>query len=96
MSVIAYVRATWSTGGVYTTAALFGLTDTDALTVSVSRQLNGMLPYVAARAIAIGILANTLVKLALVLTLGSPRFRRFAGVGLAAMSAAVALTLWLI
>ena len=79
MSVIAYVRVTWSTGGVYTTAALLGLTDMDALTVSMSRQLNGFMPYVAARAIAIGILANTVMKLTLVLVLGGLRFRRLAG-----------------
>ena len=40
-------------------------------------------------------LANTLVKLTLVLTLGSPKFRRFAGSGLAAMVVAMGLALWL-
>lgn len=94
MSAIAYVRSMWSTGGVYTTAALLGLTDVDALTVSMSRQLDGLAPNVAARAISIGVLANTLMKLTLVLVLGSAMFRRVAGTTLALMGLASALMLW--
>lgn len=94
MSVIAYVRVQWSTGGLFTTAALLGLTDMDALTVSMNQQA-GLIPHVAARAIAIGVLANTLMKLVLVLVFGSPRFRRYAGSGIAVMGLVTALALWL-
>jgi hypothetical protein len=44
----------------------------------------------AARAIAVGILANTALKLMLVLSLGSPAFRRAAAPGLLALGVATA------
>ncbi len=50
-------------------------------------------PALAARAIAVGILANTLLKLTLTLVLGAPRFRRAAAPGLIALGAAVVLAL---
>jgi hypothetical protein len=50
---------------------------------------------VGARAIAIGILSNTVLKLALVLSLGRGEFRRIAGLGLAALGVATGVGLWL-
>ena len=94
--VISIVRARWGTPGIYTTAGMLGLTDVDALTVSMSRAEDGMSPEVAARAIAIGILANTGLKAAIALTLGRHTFRRRASVSLAAMAAASALGLLLV
>lgn len=93
--VIGIVRAKWGTPGVYSTAAMLGLTDVDALTVSMSRSQDGLSPDVAARAIAIGILANTALKMAIALTLGRHAFRRRAGASLAAMAAASVLGLLL-
>ena len=48
-----------------------------------------------ARAIAIGILSNTVLKLALVLILGRGEFRRIAGLGLVALGVASGMGLWL-
>jgi uncharacterized membrane protein (DUF4010 family) len=93
--VIVFVRARWGTPGVYSTAAMLGLTDVDALTVSMSRSKDGLSPDVAARAIAIGILANTALKMAIALALGRHAFRRRAGASLAAMAAASILGLLL-
>ena len=93
--VIGLVRARWGTPGVYSTAAMLGLTDVDALTVSMSRAQGSLSPDVAARAIAIGILANTALKMTITLTLGRHAFRRRAGASLAAMAAASALGLLL-
>jgi uncharacterized membrane protein (DUF4010 family) len=93
--LIGIVRTRWGTSGVYTTAAMLGLTDVDALTVSMSRP-DGALPAdVASRAIAIGILANTALKMAIALAFGRYAFRRRAGASLAAMAAASALGLLL-
>jgi len=92
---IGLVRARWGTPGVYSTAAMLGLTDVDALTVSMSRSQASLSPDVAARAIAIGILANTALKMTITLTLGRYAFRRRAGASLAAMAAASALGLLL-
>jgi uncharacterized membrane protein (DUF4010 family) len=93
--VIGIVRARWGMPGVYSTAAMLGLTDVDALTVSMSRSKDGLAPDVAARAIAIGILANTALKMTIALTLGRHAFRRRAGASLAAMAAASLLGLLL-
>jgi len=72
----------------YPAAAALGLTDVDALTVSMSTLDAAVLPAIAARAIAIGVLANTLLKLGLTVTMGKGRFRRVAATGLAGLAAA--------
>ena len=54
--------------GVYTSAAILGLTDVDALTASMARDVAQTIsPQVGATAIAIGVLTNTGMKLALTL-----------------------------
>jgi len=87
----------WGTTGVLGSAAVLGLTDMDALTYSMSRlgTTTGD-AALAARAIAIGVLSNTVLKLALVLVLGSGGFRARAGVGLTmlALATATGLLLW--
>ena len=69
--------------------AVLGLTDVDALTISMAKgAAGGVAPDVAAQAIAIGILANSVLKLCLALALGTPQFRRLSGAALAAMTVA--------
>jgi uncharacterized membrane protein (DUF4010 family) len=76
----------WGQSGVYTTAAVLGLTDVDALTMSMARGVAvTACPAVAATAIAVGVLANTAMKLALAVFLGASRFRVIAGGALALM-----------
>ena len=93
MSAVAAVRDRWGTVGIYATAGLLGLTDVDALTMSMSRVDASLVATIASRAIAIGILANTLLKLSLSLVFGAPQFRRTAGLGLAGLGIATALAL---
>jgi uncharacterized membrane protein (DUF4010 family) len=93
MIAIAYVRKTWGTPGVYATAAALGLTDVDALTVSMSRHEAALAVSIAAHAIAIGILSNTILKLSIVVALGQSTFRRRAAIGLAALGVASAVGL---
>jgi uncharacterized membrane protein (DUF4010 family) len=83
--VVPAVEQAWGAGGVLGSAAVLGLTDMDALTYSMAR-LGGSSgdPGLAARAIGIGLLSNTVLKLGLVLALGGPAFRRFAASGLLA------------
>jgi uncharacterized membrane protein (DUF4010 family) len=84
-------RDLWGESGVFTSAAVLGLTDVDALTVSMARGVaRTVSPSVAATAIAIGVLANTGMKLALTLFLGSRRFRAIAGSALLLMLMALA------
>jgi uncharacterized membrane protein (DUF4010 family) len=86
MVAIDLVRAWWGTLGLLATAAVLGLTDVDALTVSMSRPEANVVASTAAHAIAIGILANTLMKLALVVVIGRSAYRRRAAIGLASVA----------
>jgi uncharacterized membrane protein (DUF4010 family) len=91
LTVLAYVREHWGTGGLFATATFLGLTDVDALTMSMSRLDDSATPVLAAQAIVVGILANTALKFTVSTVLGAPAFRRIAGLGLAALGAATAL-----
>jgi uncharacterized membrane protein (DUF4010 family) len=87
--VVEWVRNRFGSPGVLVSAAGLGLTDMDALTYAMTRfaaDTSGA--PTAARALAVGLLANTLLKLALVLVIGGGAFRRTAGVGLAALAVA--------
>lgn len=79
-------REFWGASGVFTSAAVLGLTDVDALTVSMARgAAQAVSPGVASAAIAVGVLANTALKLGLALFFGSRRFQAIAGGALALM-----------
>ena len=95
MIAITFARETWAVKGLYSSAVVLGLTDVDALTVSMSTSSSQILPL-AARAIAAGILANTVVKMGISVAIGSPRYRLIAGSVLLAMGAAIAATLTLL
>ena len=76
----------WGESGILSAAALLGLTDVDALTMSMARGMSGAASLeLAARAIAIGVAANTALKLVLALVFSAGSFRRIAGGTLAAM-----------
>ena len=83
--------------GLYAVAALAGLTDVDAITLSMAGLArNGGDALVAARSIVIAMLANTLVKLGLVMMLGSAALLRRTGLATALLLAGgvAALLLW--
>lgn len=93
MAVYAAQEA-WGQSGVLTSAAVLGLTDVDALTVSMARGVaQTVSPAIAATAIAVGVLANTGLKLGLALFFGSRRFRTIAGGALVLMLVAVGAAL---
>ena len=78
--LVSFARETWGQSGVLTSAAILGLTDVDALTVSMAREVAKSVSLeVAALAIAVGVLANTALKLGLALLFGGRRFRTIVG-----------------
>jgi uncharacterized membrane protein (DUF4010 family) len=80
LMAVSVAGAWWGESGVISSATVLGLTDVDALTVSMARSVaHSVSPTVAATAIAVGVLANTGMKLALTMFCGSPRFRTLAG-----------------
>ena len=88
------VRKIWGQTGVFTSAAVLGLTDVDALTLSMATGAErAFSPEVAGTAIAVGVLANTAMKLALAALLGSRGFRFIAGGALTLMFVALAAAL---
>lgn len=84
--------------GLYAAAAVSGLTDVDAITLSTSQLVeSGRLPATTGwRLVLIAILSNLVFKLAMAATLGSREFaRRLGGLGAVALVAgAVVLLVW--
>ncbi len=94
--VVHWVQASFGSAGVFATAALVGFTDMDSLTYSmVKLGGDGAQAAVASRALGIGVLSNTILKLLMVLSLGRGTFRILAGAGLGALAVASATALLL-
>lgn len=90
--IVAVVRRAWGRAGVLGTAALLGMTDVDALTMSMSRTPE-LSTDVATTAVVIGVLANTVLKATLALALGSSLFRRRTALALVAIALALLASL---
>jgi uncharacterized membrane protein (DUF4010 family) len=87
----------WGRSGVLTTAAILGLTDVDALTVSMAREIAQSVSLeTAALAIAIGILANTALKAGVAMAFGERHFRMVVASVLALMMVAAAASIALL
>lgn len=84
--------------GVLATAAVIGLNDADALTLSMAKSVgSGLLDLgVAARAVTVGLLSNSCVKLVLAAAIGEGPFRTLTVSVLALMAAALGLGVWLL
>jgi uncharacterized membrane protein (DUF4010 family) len=88
------VRSHWGETGLLFSGAVLGFTDVDALTISMAKSAEGQTPIpVAAEAIAIGILSNTILKLLLGAAVGRGTFRRLTPAWLAIMAVASAASI---
>jgi uncharacterized membrane protein (DUF4010 family) len=76
--------------------AIFGLTDVDALTISMARGLPGVSLETAAQALSIGVLSNTALKATVALSLGSGSFRWLAAGGLTLIGIGLVISLVLL
>jgi uncharacterized membrane protein (DUF4010 family) len=81
--------------GLYYVAALAGTTDVDAITLSMAQYARSGNPQVAAHAITIAVLCNTLVKSGIVLALGAAQLRRSILLATGGILAAGLGALWL-
>jgi uncharacterized membrane protein (DUF4010 family) len=70
-----WLQQQWGSRGVLAFGALLGLADMDALTISMARGASGVPPEIAAQALAVGILSDTLLKAVIALTVGTGRYR---------------------
>jgi uncharacterized membrane protein (DUF4010 family) len=93
--VILAVQARWSAEALVATSAIVGLTDLDALTLSLARSTVdvGAVPT-AAFALVTGILSNTVLKLMVAVVVGRGWFRAATAGGLGAIALALAAALW--
>lgn len=81
--------------GIFGSAAILGLADMDALTISMANMVGtGTVPIVAARAVVIGVTANTIVKLTIAAVIGRGHFRTLTVAGLAAIAVALIAAFW--
>jgi uncharacterized membrane protein (DUF4010 family) len=91
--VVALVQQYLPDRGLYMVAALAGLTDVDAITLSMAEYAKAGDPTVAVNSIVIAALTNTLVKCGLAATLGGPTLRKPIVIATAAVVATGLLTL---
>jgi uncharacterized membrane protein (DUF4010 family) len=92
---IAWVQTTIGNPGVLASAGLLGLTDMDALTLAMTRlAADTSQSHLAAIAIGIGVIANTVLKSSIVLVIGGERFRLRAFAALALLGTASGIALW--
>ena len=92
--VIRAVQSRWSANALIATSAFIGLTDVDALTLSLARSSTAADALIAA-ALAAGVLANTVVKLAIAVVIGRGVFRAVVSAALGTMAAAMLAALFL-
>jgi uncharacterized membrane protein (DUF4010 family) len=91
---LAWIQQSAGQTGVMVSAMVLGLTDMDALTLSMTRFATDPAQVrLAAAAIGVGVLANTALKTTLVVTIGAARFRLRAATGLTALAVASAVGL---
>ncbi|MCC7375659.1 MAG: MgtC/SapB family protein [Verrucomicrobiales bacterium] len=84
------------TQGLYAVSAIAGLTDVDAITVSMAgaAREGALEPSMAATAVVLGCLSNTVVKAGMGATLGSPGLRRVLALVLGATVVAGGVATW--
>jgi uncharacterized membrane protein (DUF4010 family) len=97
--IVKLVQTYWPGRGLYMVAALAGLTDVDAITLSMAEYAKTGESQIAVNSIVIAAITNTLVKCGMAASLGGPALRRpiliatgamvVAGLGAIAVSAAM-------
>jgi uncharacterized membrane protein (DUF4010 family) len=93
--IVGLMQNVFGAAGLLATGGVLGLTDVDALTISMSKSAStGMSPQIAAQAIAVGVLANCVMKGALAWVLGSREFGRRTAAVLIVMAIAIGLALF--
>ena len=95
---VSFAREYLGEGGLYAVAALSGLTDMDAITLSTAKLVNGggLAPEVGWRLILVGSLSNLVFKAGVVASLGHAFLRRriFTVFGVALVGGIALLFLW--
>ena len=91
--LVHWLEGTFGNRGLLVSGAILGFTDVDALTISMAQGVETTDWTVAAQALCVGILSNTVLKAIIAIALGSGRFRLYVLAGLAAIGAALGASL---
>lgn len=84
--LVKFCTENFGNNGTYFAGAVSGITDVDAITLSMAKMAKGTGDtFLAIHTILLAALSNTLVKLIIVITLGSRELRRIALIGFAAI-----------
>lgn len=94
---VSFAQSKFGAQGLFGSAALLGLADVDALTVSMARMTttSAVVADAAARAVVIGIGVNTIVKLGIAAVVGRGQFRTLTAVGLMLVAIALGVAVFL-
>ncbi|MFT4535197.1 MAG: uncharacterized membrane protein (DUF4010 family) [Saprospiraceae bacterium] len=80
--LVSYANQEYGASGIYLSSAIAGLTDIDAITISVSKLAGNSVPLVTAQnAILLATLCNTVVKIGVTLWAGSPSLKKYILIG---------------
>ena len=91
---VQFVRRWFGDAGLLISGAVLGLTDVDALTLSMARGASaGIDPGLAARAITVGVMSNCVMKAILSITLGTKAYGWFNTAALAVMVVAMGVAM---
>ena len=91
--VVHWLSELWGDKGMVVSGAIVGFTDVDALVLSMARGVYGATMKIASLALVVGILSNTVLKLAIVLAIGRGRYRWLATGGLTLISVALVISI---
>jgi uncharacterized membrane protein (DUF4010 family) len=94
--LVHWLNDTFGSRGLLVSGAVLGLTDVDALTISMARGFQAQDWTIPAQALSLGILSNTVLKATVALTLGKGHFRRLAAAGLIGIAIVLGLSLLLL
>ena len=94
--LVHWLNEVFGGAGLLVSGAVLGLTDVDALTISMARGIQAEDWAIPAQALSLGILSNTVLKAAVALVLGKGRFRRLAAAGLIGIAIVLGLSLLLL
>jgi uncharacterized membrane protein (DUF4010 family) len=94
--LVHWLEDSFGSQGLLMSGAILGFADVDALTISMARGLQTTDWNVAAQALCLGIISNTVLKIIVALVLGRGRFRLYVAVGLIGLGIALAASLLLL
>jgi uncharacterized membrane protein (DUF4010 family) len=92
LMIVGWAHGRLGAAGMLASGAVLGITDVDALTISMART-SGITSDLAAKAIAVGVLSNCVMKAALAAVLGTRTFGRLAGVAVGLMAILIGASL---